>query len=292
MFGSAPRSARRPGRIGIVATAVAAVGFSALSASSGMASAASPQIDRSAILRYGDDLTRGGGVLFDPAMAVTPGPTTRQIWDLIYDVMIHDTPDRKGTPGLAAKWATPDASTVELTLQPGVKFSDGTPLNAAAVKGAWDRLLASKRPDLPAEIKAFSSVEAVGDNVVRIHLSQPIASTIVNQTLRSSNWLAVPSPAAISAGDLNQKPVGAGPYVLQSATPGGNVQLTKNPSYWDPKAQNFAGIEFVQVGLGSPAVSALQTGTVDMIQGFDPSAIDTIKSQKGCNRNRDTLLSV
>src|SRR6476646_510286 len=118
MFGSALRSARRPGRYGVVAFAVAAVGFSTLTVSGGVASAEGPKIDRSAILRYGDDLTRGGGVLFDPTMAVTPGPTTRQIWDLIYDVMIHDTPDRKGTPGLAAKWATPDPSTVELTLQP------------------------------------------------------------------------------------------------------------------------------------------------------------------------------
>src|SRR6476469_479591 len=209
MVGSALRSARRPGRYGVVAFAVAAVGFSTLTVSGGVASAEGPKIDRSAILRYGDDLTRGGGVLFDPAMAVTPGPTTRQIWDLIYDDMVHKTPTGDVAPGLAAKWATPDAATVELTLQPGVKFSDGTAFNAQAVKAAWDRLLASKRPDLPPEIKAFSSVEAVNDNVVRIHLSLPIAKKVISETLGSANWLAVPSPTAVASGTLNQQPVGA-----------------------------------------------------------------------------------
>ncbi len=270
------RGAQRPGRWGGVAVAA----ISAFAAFPGGASAASQSVDKAAVLRYGDDLTRGGGVLFDPTIAVTPGPTTRQIWDLIYDDMVHNTPSGDVAPGLAAKWATPDASTVELTLQQGVKFTDGTAFNAAAVKTAWDRLLASKRPDLPPEIKAFSSIEAVNDNLVRIHLSLPIAKKVVSETLGSANWLAVPSPTAVASGTLNQKPVGAGPYMLQSATNGGNVSLTKNPNYWNPKAQHLAGVEFVQLGLGAPAVSALQTGTVDMIQGFDPSAIATIQGQK------------
>jgi peptide/nickel transport system substrate-binding protein len=258
-----------------------AVGCSAFAVFPAGASAASQKVDKAAVLRYGDDLTRGGGVFFDPTVAVTPGPTTRQVWDLIYDDMVHKTPTGDVAPGLAAKWATPDASTVELTLQEGVKFSDGTAFNAQAVKTAWDRLLASKRPDLPPEIKAFSSVEAVNDNAVRIHLSLPIAKKVISETLASANWLAVPSPTAVASGTLNQQPVGAGPYVLKSAIPGGDVSLTKNPKYWNPKAQHLAGVDFVQLGLGAPAVSALQAGTVDMIQGFDPSAISTIQGQQG-----------
>ncbi|TMK59226.1 MAG: hypothetical protein E6G60_14995, partial [Actinobacteria bacterium] len=112
----------------------------------------------------------------------------------------------KIAPGLATKWATPDPQTVELTLREGVEFSDGAAFNAAAVKTAWERLLASSVPTIPAEIKAITNIEAVNDTTLRIRLSKPIAKVFVNETLENSFWLAVPSPAAAAAGTLNSKP--------------------------------------------------------------------------------------
>ena len=64
------------------------------------------------------------------------------------------------------------------------------------------------------------SIEAVGDNIVRIHLSEPLAKQFIDNELKNSNFLAVPSPAASRPGTVDAKPVGAGPYMLDSYTTG------------------------------------------------------------------------
>src|SRR5262249_5302650 len=84
------------------------------------------EVAKTASLRFGVPIEENGGVYFDPATPTITGNPTARLWtDLIYDTMIHNTPDGKGAPGLATKWTTPDPSTVELTLREGVKYSDG-----------------------------------------------------------------------------------------------------------------------------------------------------------------------
>src|SRR5204862_76440 len=75
----------------------------------------------------------------------TTAQTPRMWMHLIYGTMIVQTEDETGAPGLATKWTAVDPQTVELTLRDGVKFSDGTPFNADAVKTAWDRLITGNR---------------------------------------------------------------------------------------------------------------------------------------------------
>src|SRR5262245_1734950 len=139
-------------RRGYVASAIAlviALGAGALTAAAGGAAVPSARVDKSAVLRVGVPLAEQGGVFFDPANS-TPSPYARMWIDLIYDTMIHNTPDGKGEPGLATKWESTDPQTVEVTLRSGVKFADGAAFNAAAVKAAWDRLLASNVSTIPA----------------------------------------------------------------------------------------------------------------------------------------------
>src|SRR5215211_913545 len=214
MFGLSRTRSRR--RVAATLAAVTAVGAAAV-ATTGVSSAtvaaqSQGKIDKSAVLKMGVGIGDNGGSALDPASPQNINPYDGMWMDLIYDVMIHDTPDGKGAPGLAAKWSTPDPSTVELVLQPNVKFSDGSPFNAAAVKGAWDRMLAANLPLLYANLKAITNVEAVNDNTIRLHLNKPIAQTLIDQELHHSFFLGVPSPAAIAEGNLNTKPVGAGPY--------------------------------------------------------------------------------
>jgi peptide/nickel transport system substrate-binding protein len=101
-----------------------------------------PKVDKTAVLRFALAMADQGGVAFDPSN-MRGSPANNQFADLIYGVMIHDTADRKGAPGLATKWSAPDGSTAELTLREGVKFTDGTPFNADAVKQAWTRAIAA-----------------------------------------------------------------------------------------------------------------------------------------------------
>jgi ABC-type transport system substrate-binding protein len=245
------------------------------------AGAAKEQVDKNGVLRFGVPFEDQCGAFFDPAsLRATANPTPRLWMDLIYGTMIIQTPDGKGRPGLATKAVAVDPSTVEITLREGVKFSDGSPLNADAVKAAWDRLIASNRPFKFSDIQAMKSVDKIDDKTVRINLSQPVAVDFVNDSLKNSAALGVPSPAGIAAGNLDSKPVGAGPYVLDSYQTG-KVVLKRNPNYYDKASQKLAGYELSDVAIGPPAVSALQTGNVDAIWQFPPDAISTLKATNG-----------
>jgi len=239
-----------------------------------------PKIDKNAVLRFALALADQGGVGFDPAN-MRPSPANNQFADGIYDVMIHDTPDRKGSPGLATKWSAPDASTAELTLRQGVKFTDGTPFNADAVKQAWTKAIAADQSIDPPSVRAMTSVDAVNDNTVRVHFNQPVAQSFLDADVHHSAILGVPSPTAAAGGNLNSKPVGAGPYVLDSYVQDQKVVLKRNPQYWNPKAQLLAGIEYTQAATGAPAMNALQSGTADLIWGIPADAVQTIDNTPG-----------
>src|SRR5262245_30749165 len=163
-----------------------------------------PKIDKTAVLRVATAIGDQGGTAFDPSH-MQASPYNNMFMDLIYDVMIHDTPDGKGSPGLATSWKTIDPSTAELTLRKGVKFSDGSPFNAAAVKDAWTRAAAADQSFDPTTVRAMTTVDAVDDNTVRVHFSQPVAQAFLDLDVHHSAVLAVPSPAAAAAGSLNSK---------------------------------------------------------------------------------------
>jgi peptide/nickel transport system substrate-binding protein len=259
---------------------LAAVSLLGVISIQGVAGAGGGSVDKKAVLRVGVPVEGNGGVYFDPAgpKAAAQSPSNRLWNDLIYDTFIHNTPDGKGEPGLATKWTTPDPNTVELTLRKGVKFSDGTPFNAEAVKAGLDRTLGSGRPNLTPNLLALESIEVVNDNTIRIHLSEPIAQAYIDDELRNSNAMAVVSPAAVAAGtDLDAEPVGAGPYVLEEYTTG-KVTLAKNPTFYDKKAQKLAGVEFSDVAVGPPSVSALQSDTVDLVWQVPPDAIEQLEA--------------
>ena len=269
------RSAARRGVVGVLAVLMT------LGVMGTVATAAKEKIDKLAVLRVGVPIEDNGGAWFDPAgpKASAQNPSPRLWVDLIYDTMIHNTPDGKGEPGLATKWTAPDPMTVELTLRKGVEFSDGTPFNAEAVKTAWEAIAASRTNIVP-NLAAITSYEAVDEFTVRLHLDKPIAQALLQQDLKNSNFFAVPSPTAAAAGNLEADPVGAGPYVLDSYETG-KVTLKKNPNYWDPKAQKLAGVEFIDTPVGPPSVSALQAGTIDLTWSIPPDAAQTLTSQGG-----------
>jgi ABC-type transport system substrate-binding protein len=197
--------------------------------------------------------------------------------NLMYDTMIHVGP--KGyEPGLALKWSFPDDSTIDLILRKDVKFQDGTPFNAAAVKFSWDRVINNKTMNKIAAISAMTSVETPADDHVIVRLNKPLAADWRDRMLIQATSTAVVSPTAVYAGDadFSAHPIraGAGPYAFESYAINQKISLRKWSGYWNPSAQKLDGIEYIQAAGGAPTVTALAGGAADIafLKGVDINA--------------------
>src|SRR6187200_143438 len=132
---------------------------------------------------------------------------------------IHDTlltVDAKGllAPGLVESWERPDDKTFVLKLRAGLKFHDGTALDAAAIKYNIDRIRDPKTNSIRGgEITALDTVTAVDARTVRLALKYPFAAFLFPFTDVSG---CIGSPAAFEkyGADYSLHPAGAGPFTL------------------------------------------------------------------------------
>jgi ABC-type transport system substrate-binding protein len=156
---------------------------------------------------------------------------------LLYDTFLYQTPEGKLEPHLVTEYeVSPDGLTRTLHLRKGVKFSDGTPFNANAVKLSFDRTLDQKlRVPLRYVFTAVNECVVVDDSTVQLKLKYPYAP--MEQTL-STVVAATISPAAIEkyGDDVRNHPVGAGPFKLSEWVKGNRIVMVRNDDYWGPKA--------------------------------------------------------
>jgi ABC-type transport system substrate-binding protein len=156
--------------------------------------------------------------------------------DLIYDSLLYQDPEGKLHPRLAEKYdVSADGLTYTLKIRKGIKFSDGTPLDADAVKLTWDRILDPKmRVPLRFAVGMVEQVTKVDDQTVTIKLKYPFAPFAPSLSMSLCSPI---SPAAIEkhGEDVRQHPVGAGPYVLSEWVKGDRIVMVRNENYWGEK---------------------------------------------------------
>jgi peptide/nickel transport system substrate-binding protein len=172
------------------------------------------------------------------------------------------TTDAKGNaaPGLATSW-TYNAAGDQVTfhLRPGLKFSDGTPLNAAAVKDAIDRAQQQKDSALFGDLTAIKSTTADGDLNVVVNLTQTDYQVPL---LLGERVLQVASPkAAADPTKLDQGPVGAGPFILTQLVPNSRATFKKNPGYWDAANIHIDSVTLVAAPDVDTVVVGLESGS-------------------------------
>ncbi|QYN21386.1 ABC transporter substrate-binding protein [Amycolatopsis sp. DSM 110486] len=193
---------------------------------------------------------------------------------LVYASLTRTDEKGNAVPDLAKSWEYNAAGDqVTFHLRQGLKFSDGTPLDAAAVKAAIERAKNQKNSALFGDLTSIESVTADGLDVV-IHLSQ--VDYQIPQLL-GERVLQVASPkAAQDPKKLDQNPVGAGPFTVTQVVPGTKAVLKKNPDYWDAANIHIDNVELTSAPDASTVVSGLQTGVYNFAD-IDPSQADAAK---------------
>ncbi|MFJ8927514.1 ABC transporter substrate-binding protein [Streptomyces sp. NPDC102364] len=181
-------------------------------------------------------LTPSDSQTLDPARMGNNFASGGMVGNALYGTLLVDAPSSgKIRPSMAESFVTKDGGkTFELKLRAGLKFTDGNPLDAAAVKYNWDRMRrpATASPYL-SDASMVASTKAVDATTLRVTMAQPVAQFAQSVVTSSLNWIASPAALKKGAKSFDAKPVGAGPYTVKEWRRQSSMVLAKNPQYWD-----------------------------------------------------------
>jgi peptide/nickel transport system substrate-binding protein len=190
----------------------------------------------------------------------------RQVYQNLYDKLVDIDENLAIVPMLATSWKiSPDGRTVVFKLRQGVKFHDGTPFNAEAVKYNFDRMRDPKFPSARrSEIAPVTTVVAIDPVTVQITLERPYSPLLYVLTDRAGMMV---SPAAGQKEGLNfaLHPVGTGAFAFTEKVPQDHITLQRNPGYWDTGLPRLERIVFRMIPDDNARVANLKSGDVDII---------------------------
>lgn len=222
----------------------------------------------------------------DPAQgAFATYPGGYEVGYCMFDRLVDFDENLRIVPSLATSWElAADVKSVRFRLRQGVKFHDGTPLDAAAVKFTVERLMDRERTPTNRPLwDVVAGVDIVDAETIVVRTKAPF-SQILNSFAHGSG--SIVSPAAVAKhGEKGfaQNPVGAGPFMLENFTPGQEVALKAFDGYWGGKPATDR-LVFKYIAEAATRVAALRTGSVDVI--------DTVPVQLVSGLKRESSLEV
>jgi peptide/nickel transport system substrate-binding protein len=204
------------------------------------------------------------------------------------DSLVSMQPDGTVVPWLADSWeVSKDGLQYTFHLKKGVKFTDGEPFNAEAVKANFEQTLdpeTQSSTNLVYLTPIYKSTDVVDEYTVRINLKRPYSPFL---EVLGQAFFGMESPKAMARG-LQQNclsPVGTGPFIVKKWTKGQSIELVRNPDYNSPPADaNNQGPAYLDGitwrFLPEPSVrySALESGEADIIFNIPPEHLAAAKS--------------
>jgi peptide/nickel transport system substrate-binding protein len=214
-----------------------------------------------------------------PPVWLDPGETVGTITPFwinygLHDAVVKPMPGDLMTPSLAESWTlSPDQLSYEFTLRQGVKFHNGDPFTAEDVKFSFRR---AKGKLLHEKVR---DVVIVGPHRVRFVLKEPWPDFMsFYGTLVSGAAWVVPKKYVEQVGDdgFRKRPIGLGPYKFVSQTPGVEVVLEANESYWR-KVPSVRRLVFKSVPDATTRLAMLKRGEVDIAYLLDAALAQEVK---------------
>lgn len=180
---------------------------------------------------------------------------------MVYEPLVRYTAAGSVEPWLASAWqVSADGKTYTFTLRDDVRFSDGTPFDAAAAKANLDAVLAnSKRHRWMELVTTLDRVEAPERLTLRLVLKHPYYPTLME--LAQVRPLRFASPQSMPG-----QFVGTGPWQRTQSRLGEFDRFERNPLYWGPKPA-YAQVLVKVIPDPNSRALALQAGELELIQG-------------------------
>ncbi|MGE8319676.1 MAG: ABC transporter substrate-binding protein [Comamonas sp.] len=192
----------------------------------------------------------------------------------IYETLTKINSDGSVSPLLAESWeVSPDLKTYTFKLRKGVRFHNGEPFNAQAVKFSFDRAGSDKSTNKDKRLFANLSTQAVDEHTV-VLLNQEIDPDLLFELGQATAIIVEPK----SAEKNPTAPVGTGPYKLGNWSRGSAVTLTAWPDYRQAGSIRIQRATFRFIPDAAAQVAALLAGDVDLFPRATPRGIEQFKT--------------
>lgn len=220
---------------------------------------------------------------FDPAR-FTDNESV-EVCEQLFEHLVRLTPDGNGVQEeLATRWETSeDERAWTFHLRPGVRFHDGTPVDAEAVRFSFERQLDRRHPFHRTDFAYWDNtlasvvraVEVIDPLTVRIHIYKPYAPFLASMAMYP---VSIVSPTAVRKyGDqFDKNPVGSGPFMFVARLPGDRVILRRFDGYWGEKPR-IAQLVFKTIPDARQRLVALESEAVDVAYDILPEELQFVE---------------
>lgn len=229
---------------------------------------------------------KSGGVLqvawYEEPQSLDPiVPSDNQsIWTIanLFEQLVRVNADGSGIePGLAQSWdISEDGTAYTFHLREGSKFSDGSPVTAKDVEFSLNRAR-GEESNWSSLFAWIQSVKAQDETTVVVTTKEPSAVLLADLALFSAS--IVPEAAVKAQGEaFGENPVGSGPFMLSSWDRGVQLELKKNPHYWQEGKPYLDGAVFVRSPEDNSRLLQVQSAECDLARPIAFSALEQLKS--------------
>jgi peptide/nickel transport system substrate-binding protein len=194
---------------------------------------------------------------------------------LVFNGLSRIDPDMSVKPDLAESWtASDDLKTWTFKLRQGVKFHHGRVLDSEDVVATVKRILdPATGSRARTNLTMVETVEAVDPLTVRFKLNQSYAGFADIFADRQMRIVAKDKLA-----DLSTQPIGTGPFVFKSWSPGDRLELAKNPDYFEKAMPKLDGVTLRIIPESAARIAALESGAIDIVWSMPYESVDKFKN--------------
>lgn len=195
----------------------------------------------------------------------------------MFETLVTRDTQMRYRPRLAESWKILSPTVWQFRLRRGVKFQDGEPFTAQAVKYTIGRLYdpAIKAPSFLKGFVKFDRVDVVDDYTVNIVAKEP--APLMLEWLVYFYMMAPKYYASLTPAQAALRPVGTGPWVFKEWVHDDHLTVTANPNYWGPKPR-IQTVVFRPVPEAGTRIADLLSGAADIIVNVPPDQLSRINA--------------
>jgi len=214
--------------------------------------------------------------VLDPAKARTF--VGRIVFTAMCDKLVDIDEKLNFVPQIATSWAySDDGKTLTMKLRGGMKFHDGTTLDAAAVKYSIERSMTLPDSVRKSELASVDNITADDASTVSFHLKTADA-TLLAQLSDRAGMIVSPKAAEEAGAKFGLAPVCAGPYKFVERVAQDRIVLEKFQDYWNKAAYKFDRVVYIPIPDTTVRLANLRSGDLQLIERLAAPDVKAVKA--------------